>query len=49
MADTVFDRVVIPVASEMDARITCEAVLPYLHREEGEVHAVTLLRKPMGP
>lgn len=48
MPDAVFDRVVIPVASKMDAQRTCEAVLPHLHREGGEAHVVHVIEEAGG-
>jgi nucleotide-binding universal stress UspA family protein len=43
-----FDRVVIPVASEMDAIVTCEAVIPYLSETQGEAHVVHIIEKTEG-
>lgn len=48
MTDSVFDRVVIPVASKMDAQRTCEAVLPHLNRKGGEAHIVHVIEKAGG-
>lgn len=48
MPEPLFERAVIPVASAMDARRTCEAVLPHLHRTESEVHVVHVIEKTEG-
>lgn len=48
MADSMFDRAVIPVASEMDAQRTCEAVVPHLQRTGGEAHVVHVIEHTEG-
>ena len=48
MADSLFDRSVIPVASEMDATQTCKAVLPYLRQTGGAAHIVHVIEKTEG-
>jgi|AntRauMinimDraft_4_1070384.scaffolds.fasta_scaffold00211_10 nucleotide-binding universal stress UspA family protein len=42
------DRVVLPFASEDDARATCDAVLPYIVDAGGEVVAVHVIEKAGG-
>lgn len=48
MAESLFDRVVIPVASEMDAQRTCEAVLPHIRQTGGEPHVVHVIEHTEG-
>lgn len=48
MADSLFNRSVIPVASEMDATQTCEAGLPYLCQTGGAAHIVHVIEKTEG-
>lgn len=43
MTDPLLGRVVVPVASEMDAERTCDALLPYLRQTEGEAHVVHVI------
>lgn len=48
MSESLFDRVVIPVASAMDAERTCEAALPHLRQAEGEPHVVHVIEHTEG-
>lgn len=48
MPETLFDRIVVPVATEDDARTTCEAALPHLRRVEGEAYVVHVIEKAGG-
>ncbi|WP_137285026.1 universal stress protein [Halorussus salinisoli] len=48
MTDNLFRRIVLPVASEADARTTAESVLPRLRDEAGDVLAVHVVEKAGG-
>ncbi|WP_135827232.1 universal stress protein [Halorussus ruber] len=48
MGDAMFTRIVIPVASVLDARRTCTAVLPHLDRENSTAHIVHVIEKTRG-
>lgn len=48
MTHTLFQRVVLPVASPDDARATCKALLPRLHDFEGSILAVYVVEKAGG-
>lgn len=48
MTEPLLGRVIVPVASEMDAERTCNAVLPHLHQTKGEVHVVHVIEHTEG-
>lgn len=45
MTESIFDRVIVPVASETDAEATCEALRPHLQRTGGEAHLVHVIEE----
>lgn len=48
MAITLFDRIVIPVASEKNGRATCEAALPHLQESKGKAYLAHVIEKAGG-
>lgn len=48
MREGTFDRVLVPIASESDAKSTCEALLEYLPENGATVHVVHVIEKAGG-
>lgn len=48
MPETLFRKVLIPVASESDAETTCRALLPHLDRDASEAKVVHVIEKADG-
>jgi nucleotide-binding universal stress UspA family protein len=48
MTESLFDRVVIPVASVKDAERTCKAALAHLRHAQSEVHVVNVIEHTEG-
>jgi nucleotide-binding universal stress UspA family protein len=47
MTQPVFSRILLPIAEETDAEVTCEAIAPYL-RPDGEIVVVHVIEKTEG-
>ncbi|WP_227379857.1 universal stress protein [Haladaptatus halobius] len=48
MPETLFQKILVPVASESDAETTCQALLPYLDRDTSEAKIVHVIEKADG-
>jgi nucleotide-binding universal stress UspA family protein len=48
MPETLFQKILVPVATESDAEATCQALLPYLDRDTSEAKVVHIIKKAGG-